>query len=82
MDLIISNLRIPVEKDGTDEYVKAASEKLEIGEETLQFVKILSKSLDMGNKEQFYYEISIVVSTPDSFDNKENFPVYTGSSTG
>ena len=76
MDLIISNLRIPVEKDGMDEYVKAASQKLSISEDNIQFTKILSKSLDVSSKEQFYYEISIVVSTPDSFDNRENFPVY------
>jgi len=76
LDLIISNLRIPVEKDGMDEYVKAASQKLSISEDNIQFTKILSKSLDVSSKEQFYYEISIVVSTPDSFDNRENFPVY------
>jgi uncharacterized FAD-dependent dehydrogenase len=76
LDLIISNVRIPVEKDGVDEYVKAASQKLNISEDNIQFNKILSKSLDMSSKEQFYYEISIVVSTPDSFDNRENFPVY------
>ena len=77
MDLIISNLRIPVEKDGMDEYVKAALQKLNISEDNIKFAKILSKSLDVSNKEQFYYEISIVVSTADNFDNKENFPVYT-----
>ncbi len=38
---------------------------------------MLSKSLDAGDKEQFYYEISLVIHTPDSFDNKENLPVYT-----
>ncbi|MFZ3066156.1 MAG: dehydrogenase [Nitrospirota bacterium] len=76
MDLIINNLRIPVEKDGMDEYVKAASQKLSISEDNIQFTKILSKSLDVSSKEQFYYEISIVVSTPDGFDNRENFPVY------
>lgn len=77
MDLIICNLKIPVEKDGMDEYVKAATEKLKIREGTVQVVKILSKSLDAGDKEQFYYEISMVVSTPEGFENKENFPVYT-----
>jgi len=76
LDLIISKLRIPVEKDGVDEYVKAASQKLNITEDNIQFSKILSKSLDARSKEQFYYEITIVVSTPDSFDNRENFPVY------
>ena len=77
MDLIISNLRIPVEKDGVAEYLKAASEKLEISEGPVRFVKILSKSLDSGDKEQFYYEISMVVSTPEGFENNKNFPVYT-----
>lgn len=76
MYLIISKLRIPVEKDRVDEYVKAASQKLNISEDNIQFTKILSKSLDLSSKEQFYYEISMVVSTPDSFDNRENFPVY------
>jgi len=69
-------LRIPVEKDGIDEYLKAVSLKLSISETTIKFVKILSKSLDARSKKQFYYEISIVVSTPDSFDNNENFPQY------
>jgi hypothetical protein len=76
LDLIISKLRIPVEKDGVAEYVKAASQKLNISEDNIKLTKMLSKSLDLSSKEQFYYEISIVVSTPDSFDNRENFPVY------
>ena len=76
MDLIITNLRIPVEKDGIHEYVKAAAQKLNISESSLTFNKILSKSLDARSKKQFYYEISIVVSTADNFDNKENFPLY------
>ena len=75
MDLIIT-LQIPIEKDGMDEYVNAASQKLKTGEE-LSIVKILSKSLDLRNKEQFYYKISLVVRTDDCFKNKQNFPVYT-----
>lgn len=77
MELIIDNLRIPVEKDGMDEYLKAAAQSLKIGEDDIKLFKILSKSLDISSKEQFYYEISIVVSTSDSFDNRKNFPVYT-----
>ena len=77
MDLIISNLQIPIEKDGMDEYVNAASQKLNIGEGKLSIAKILSKSLDMSCKEQFYYKISLVVSINDSFKNKQNFPLYT-----
>ncbi|HZX35524.1 MAG TPA: dehydrogenase [Thermodesulfobacteriota bacterium] len=78
MDLIVDNLRIPVEKDGIDEYVKAASQKMKIREESVRLVKILSKSLDMSDKEQFYYEVSIVISVPDGLNNKENFPAYAG----
>jgi len=76
LDLIISNLRIPVEKDGIDEYIKAAAQKLNISENSIKFNKILSKSLDARSKKQFYYEISLVVSTADNFDNKENIPLY------
>ena len=77
MNLIISSLRIPVEKDGMDEYLKAAAQRLNISEQDIEVVKILNKSLDASSKEQFYYLLSIVVTTPDTFDNKENLPEYT-----
>ena len=77
MDLIINDLHIPIEKDGIDTYLHSASQKLGIGEDSLSIVKILSKSLDLSNKEQFYYNISLVVSTGVSFENKQNFPVYS-----
>ena len=77
MNLIVSNLRIPVEKDGVDEYIKAASERLGTIESNIKFIKILSKSLDSRGKKQFYYEMSVVVKTADSFKSKENFPIYT-----
>ncbi len=77
MNLLLTNLRIPVEKDGEDEYLKAASQKLSVCETDIQIVKILSKSLDTGDQEQFYYDLSLVVHTSDSFDNRQNFPVYT-----
>lgn len=76
MDLILSSLRIPVEKDGLDEYVKAASQKLNISEDSITVQKILNKSLDTAGTEQFYYEISLVVRISDSFENKENFPAF------
>lgn len=78
MKLIISKLRIPIEKDGIAEYLKAASQKIRCSEEDIGFSRILSKSLDMTDKEQFYYEIAIAVSVPDSFDNREGFPLYPG----
>ncbi len=77
MELILSDLQIPIQKDGMDEYVKAASQQLEIDAGNITIAKILSKSLDVRNKEQFYYKISLIVRTPDSFQNKQNFPTYS-----
>ena len=76
MDLIISSLKIPVEKDSLDEYLKAASLKLNVGKKNIRFIKIISKALDISTREQFFFEISIAVSIDDSFGNKENFPLY------
>ncbi len=68
-------MRIPVEKDGHNEYVKAASQKISVGESAIRIVKILSKTLDAGDQEQFYYDLSLVVQA-SGFDNRENYPVY------
>jgi uncharacterized FAD-dependent dehydrogenase len=70
-------LRIPVEKDGHDEYRRAAAQKLNVSETTLRIVKVLSKSLDAGDQEQFFYDISLAVHTSDSFANEANLPLYT-----
>lgn len=77
MDLILSDLPIPIEKDGRDEYVNAASQLLHISASGILIVKILSKAIDMRNKEQFYYKLSLVVRVSDDFANKHNFPVST-----
>lgn len=69
-------MQIAVEKDGAAEYSNVAAQRLSIPEENIQLVKILSKSLDAGNKDQFYYVISLVVRVPDSFANSENLPLY------
>ncbi|MBU0681645.1 MAG: dehydrogenase [Proteobacteria bacterium] len=76
MQLIISNLLIPIEQDGMAAYLHAAVQKLKINE-GLAITRILSKALDLSNKEQFYYKVSLVVTAPDSFKNRQNFPVYT-----
>jgi len=77
LDLIIGNLRIPIEKDGFDEYIKAASQQMEIGREKLSIAKILSKDLNIKDKNQFFYKISLVVSVDDSLQNLQKFPIYT-----
>jgi len=76
LDLIINNLYIPVELDGMDQYVKAASRMLGISKNNFSILKILSKEFDLSNREQFHYIISIVVRASHSFDNKEQFPEY------
>jgi uncharacterized FAD-dependent dehydrogenase len=76
MNLIINNLKIPVEKDGMDEYLCAARQKLGI-DNGISIVKIISKSLDISNKEQFYYKVSIVVHVNKNFENKQKHPPYT-----
>jgi uncharacterized FAD-dependent dehydrogenase len=77
LDLRLNNILIPIEKDGMDEYLKAASKELKIDAGSISITKILSKSLDIQNTEQFYFKISIVVSTPEHFENKRKLPEYT-----
>ena len=77
MDLIIGNLRIPIEKDGFDEYIKAASQKMGIDKENISIAKILSKDLNIKDQNQFFYKISLVVRVNDSLQNLQKFPIYT-----
>ena len=77
MELILNNFRIPVEKDRIDDYIIICSQCLNISKDSIKFIKILSKSLDARIKKQLFYEMSIVVSVPDSFANKDNLPAYT-----
>ena len=65
-----------MEEDGTIAYLKAASQYLHINENNLTVRKILSKSLDMRNSEQFYYDVSVVVSIDENMDTQGSFQVY------
>jgi len=76
LQLIINDLLIPVEKDGVFQYISAAAEKLCLGEEQVELVKILFKELEMKNPEQFYYKLSLAVKVPPSFPNRENLPAF------
>ncbi|MBU0674768.1 MAG: dehydrogenase [Proteobacteria bacterium] len=77
MDLIVSNLQIPIELDGIAAYANAAAQQLETGAEQINIKKILSKSLDARDWEQFYYQVSLVVKVPDDFANPHNLPAYS-----
>ncbi len=70
MDLIVNNLQISIERDSLAEYENVAFQKLQTG---LAIVKILSKSLDLRNQDQFYYKISLLVRVDDSYGNPHNF---------
>jgi uncharacterized FAD-dependent dehydrogenase len=76
LDLIVDGLLIPVEKDEPEEYKKAACRRLNVPETDILIVKILFKSLITSDKEQFYYEVSLVVRVPAAYENKDNFIVY------
>jgi uncharacterized FAD-dependent dehydrogenase len=76
LDLIVDGLLIPVEKDGPGEYKSAACRGLDVPESDISIVKILFKSLITSDKEQFYYEVSLVVRVPAAYENKDNFIVY------
>ena len=73
---MLSNLRVPVENDGLDGYIKAVSQDLNISKDDIKILKILSKSLDARGKRQFYYEMSIAVSLPENYADRVNRPVY------
>jgi len=76
LELIVSGLLIPVENDWPREYLKAAALRLKVPVGEVKAVKILYKSLASGDLEQFYYEVSLAVSVPAGYGNKDNFPLY------
>jgi len=60
-----------------DEYLQAASKELKVDTGSIAIIKILSKSLDINNTEQFYFRISVVVRTAEDFESARYFPEYT-----
>ena len=76
MSLLLIDLRVPVEKDGECEYLKAVSQKLNVCEADVRIFKMLGKKLDASDQEQFYYDISLAVHAPDRFSHREDFPDY------
>lgn len=76
MDIILKDLRIPVEKDGLDEYARAASGILKLQISSIRVVKILNKALDAASDQQFYYRISLVVEVPEGYENRDGVTLY------
>lgn len=65
MQVLLNNLRIPVENDSVEAYIRAAGEVLNLPAEKIVLIKILSKALDARSHNRFYYEISAVFEVPD-----------------
>ena len=63
MKYIVKNLNIPIEDDGEHTYLTTASAKMQLPAANLKILKILSKNFDLRNKSQFYYKVSLLVST-------------------
>ncbi len=76
MDLIVSNLNIPIEQDNKEEYLKAAALKLRLRTAEIGLLKILGKNLDLRHQEQFLYKLTLAVSVPNSYQNPLNFAAY------
>jgi hypothetical protein len=75
VQLIISNLRIPVEEDGQAAYLEAVGRETGLAD-GVRLVKILSKALDLSDQQQFFHKLTLVVAVPDDFVNRRNFPLY------
>lgn len=69
MGLIIEHLVIPFENDHRREYIRLAALQLGLPEEKIQLERILSKTLNIKNKEQFYYELVLEFWVPEDFDS-------------
>ena len=76
IELIVDGLLIPAEKDTEEEYKKAAALKLKLATDNFSIVSILHKSLITSDIQQFYYELSLVISVPAQYENMDKFTVY------
>jgi hypothetical protein len=77
LDLILSNLLIPIEDDGIEAYGQAAARTLGSGAGQIAIKKILNKTIDMSDQEQFFYRCSVVVTVDDGFANQQRLPRYS-----
>ena len=66
----------PDDLNKMNQYIIPASLALGVSAKDIKIVKILSKELDLRNKDQLLYKISIVARISDSFDNKKKFQEY------
>jgi uncharacterized FAD-dependent dehydrogenase len=82
VQLIINNLHIPIEVEQEQACQIAAAKRLQLAAEQFAIVRIVSKTLDLKDPEQFFHTISLLVRVDDNYRNRDNFTVFTASSTG
>jgi uncharacterized FAD-dependent dehydrogenase len=73
---IVDGLLVAVENDTPAAYLSAAAAKLSLSENTIEVVKTLFKKLITTDKQQFLYELSLVVKTSDDCVAHDGFPPY------
>lgn len=77
MKLIIPSIKVRIEEDRLDTYLDHAAVFLHLEKSRLSFHSILSKSIDIRDKNQFYYKLILVVEVPDGYANKKRFEEYS-----
>lgn len=77
MEFIVASLKIPIEKDGPEEYLRAAALKLETDISKISLGRFLSKALDLRDTDQLYYKITLTVNTGTDFENHLGLSEYT-----
>lgn len=76
MELILNNLKVAIEEDSRDTYQQLLAKKLSLPISDFKLIRIIKKSLDARDKNQFYYNLNLLASVPDNYANKKNFPVH------
>jgi len=76
LKLVVNNIRLPIEEDSPVARLAAVSRKLKCAVADLSITKILSRNVELRDKEQFYYLFSLVVTVPDDYPNRRNFSLY------
>jgi len=76
LKLIIPSIKVRIEEDQQENYLIQAADLLNLELSELKIHAILSKSLDIRDKDQFYYRLIIVVEVAGSYHNRRRFEEY------
>lgn len=77
LKLIVPSIKVSIENDSEEQYLAQAAELLKLDRATIRLYSILSKSLDIRNKQQFYYKLILAVIVPDTYQNHRAFEEFS-----